>query len=40
MDLLTSSVKDFVAATASKEPTPGGGAIAAISAYCCDSTGL
>ncbi len=24
MDLLTSSVKDFVAATASKEPTPGG----------------
>ena len=32
MDLLTSSVKDFVAATASKEPTPGGGAIAALTA--------
>ena len=32
MDLLTSSVKDFVAATASKEPTPGGGAIAALAA--------
>ena len=32
MDLLTSSVNDFVAATASKEPTPGGGAIAALTA--------
>ena len=32
MDLLTSSVKDLVAATASKEPTPGGGAIAALTA--------
>lgn len=32
MDLLTSSIKDFVAATASKEPTPGGGAIAALTA--------
>lgn len=32
MNLLTSSVKDFVAATASKEPTPGGGAIAALTA--------
>ena len=32
MDLLKSSVKDFVAATASKEPTPGGGAIAALTA--------
>ena len=32
MDLLTSSIKDFVTATASKEPTPGGGAIAALTA--------
>lgn len=32
MDLLTSSIKDFVAVTASKEPTPGGGAIAALTA--------
>lgn len=32
MDLLTSSIKDFVAATASKAPTPGGGAIAALTA--------
>ena len=32
MDLLTSSINDFVAATASKEPTPGGGAIAALTA--------
>lgn len=32
MNLLECSVKDFVAATASKEPTPGGGAIAALTA--------
>lgn len=32
MELVNSTVADFVAATASKEPTPGGGAIAALTA--------
>ena len=32
MNLVEQRVVDFVAATASKEPTPGGGAIAALTA--------
>lgn len=32
MKLVEQKVSDFVAATASKEPTPGGGAIAALTA--------